>query len=318
MRKIVLFACLASLLGMADVVCTAVYVYKNPDSFLGRTANMAFTLGTRYNPFLYGYSAVSSTAANLLSKGSGSSVAQTETDCSQSCEEPKAEESEPIPVQWGEFQGAIELPMPHGPAADLNGDDAAWFGGNVVTTVEPPLASECDPAVLQVSGVMGGMVGPCCKPATGDCVNDHCFTGMFWKMIEECVAAAQAKDEAHWFGFWFSYFSAPSTLDYKGGSETAEPMDMTPDYYQEDPNASYHHDNCPSSVCPYSGKSYSDPVETPMEEEPMKAPKKKMKLPKIDDSEESDATPAIIPGIDTMEFRRSDRTWDDYGGPFGL
>ena len=75
MRKLVLCACLAGALAAADVICTAVYVYRNPESFVGRCAAMGILFGTQYNPFLYGFRVVSGNVANLLSS-KGEAVAQ--------------------------------------------------------------------------------------------------------------------------------------------------------------------------------------------------------------------------------------------------
>jgi len=338
MRKLVLCACLAGAIAAADVICTAVYVYKNPDSLVGRCAAMGFLLGTEYNPFLYGYKVVSANVSNLLSS-KGEPVAQKEVEDFERPEEPSAVEEEDAvaPEPLPGFHALIEIPTPPLPAPPAdNVDDGGWLGGFVDGgTVEPPLADrpECspipmiDPAVSAATGGAAVVVNPAsphfmpyCTPDADECMPHNSLSGWFWNTFADCMAASKTLTDTHFLGFWFSYFSSPSTLENKGDAELSEPEEpIVPD------NEMYHHSDCPySGACPYTGKmpSYEAPVEPQKSDdteksEPMKSSKKKVKMPKVDDSENSE-TPLVHPEIDTMEFRKSDRTWDDYGSPFKL
>ncbi len=164
MRKLVLCACLAGAIAAADVICTAVYVYKNPDSLLGRCATMGFVFGTEYNPFLFGYKVVSGNVSNLLSS-KGETVAQKEVEDFERPDDPNAVEEEDAvaPEPLPSFHALVEIPTPQVPTPAVdNIDDIGWFGGFVDEgTVEPPLADhlECGtapPIDLAVSAATGG------------------------------------------------------------------------------------------------------------------------------------------------------------------
>ncbi len=163
---------------------------------------------------------------------------------------------------------------------------------------------------------------PYCTPDADECPpHSYSLTGWFWHTIEDCMSASKPLTDTHFLSFWFSFFSSPSTLENKGDSELSEPEEpIVPD------NEMYHHSDCPySGACPYTGRMPSCtnlPVEPMKSDEveksdPLKSSKKKVKSSKMDDSEDSEM-PLVHPEIDTMEFRSSDRTWDDYGSPFKL
>ena len=219
------------------------------------------------------------------------------------------------------------------PDPGQTGDEIGWASGAVIGTPEPPLADhpECDsapmidPAVSAVTGGAGDVVNPAsprfmpyCTPDADECPPYDSLAGWFWHAFEDCMAASKTLTDAHVLGFWFSCFSSPSTLENKDDTEQSEPADpIVPD------NEMYHHSDCPySGACPYTGQmpSCTPPVEPQKSDEveksePMKSSKKKVKMPKVDDGENSEM-PLVHPEIDTMEFRQSDRTWDDYGAPF--
>jgi hypothetical protein len=216
----------------------------------------------------------------------------------------------------------------------------------------PPTFTIFDPALQQASG---RRIMPPCKedetPAPMPYASDDdedCPNGWFswcWNKAGQCWS--ESTSAGSWFGVWFSYFgSSPSTLDIKGDEELSEPMDENdPADCKEDPYRSYHHSGCPyTGACPYTGKmpSYDPPAE-PKQAEPeksvepkrsrreydpvpefdvkLKESKKKVKLPKwwwSGDSEDSENKPIVHPEVDTMEFRPSDRSWDDYGPPSEL
>ena len=315
MRKIVWFACLTGLLAAADVVCTAVYVYQHPDSYLARSRKP----GSRHGPRLQSVPVRVFAGVRRCLKMMGSndgSVAQNEHTTYESPEEPVAvqEEENLVPAPLAELQCAIELPLPHGPACEQGDEEAAWIAGEVIPTQEPPLAEGGEVGTgFQLSGFAGcrdGAVDHGTKPASEACQEDDNLTCWFWKTVEDCVATSQKLNDAHWFGYWYSYFSSPSTLEYKGDAEDSEPIQpLCPDDCQEDPNAAYHHEGCP-----YTGVS-PIPARRTRSQPTLKPPKKKMKRPVKDDGEESEL-PMVHPEIDTMEFRNSDRSWDDYGDPF--
>jgi len=307
MRKWVWYACLIAVLATADLVGSAYYVYKNPDSLLGRCAAASFELGVRFNPLLYGVQTVSENVATMVGRGA-ESAAPAASEQFERPEEPAAvEEAEVVePAPQEEAQGGWVLPQAWGHIIlqeDGNADEQpaehGWFDRAFENTQEPPLA--------------GSTMDPACA-ADAECEHGHCCWLM--KAVDNCVAAAKATCDVTFLHSWFGYIWGPSVLDDKGEIETSEPMDgTTPDESQEDPYQSYHHNDCPyTGACPYSGKMPSvEPVQT----EPIKLPKIKMMPPKRDDGEESER-PIYRPDIDTMEFRDSDRTWDDYGDPMQL
>jgi hypothetical protein len=330
MRKWMWWACLVVVLGAADLIGSAYYVYKNPDSFLGRCATTSFVLATRYNPFLYGYQSVSADVAKVMAN-------QFETTAQD--QEETERPDDPTPVEEAEVVGQAPVvsldellgrPMPQPQVADQDDENAGrWVEEAPAATAEPPLADGqeslsqpiVDPALMPVSGVaVGGVV-----VAMPSSCSEGGFMGWFQRNYQDCLAAAKALSDRQWLYYWFGFLSTPSTLQNQGDAETSEPMDQSQsDEYQEDPNRDYHHNDCPyTGFCPYTGRmpSYAPPVEqiddVEKKVEPKK-PMKKMKPPKLDDSEQSETTP-IHPEVDTMEFRDSDRTWDDYGDdPFKL
>ena len=315
MRKWVWYACLIAVLAAADLLGSAYYVYKNPDSFLGHCAALGFTFGTRYNPFLVGLQTVSTNLSTML-HSSDAAVAPGEADDYERPDEPAAvEEAEALELSPLDELNGLTIPVM--PEANVilpdDDEDLGWFGGAFVNSQEPPLV---DPALMPVVGVAGSTIVPGCM-AHADCEESHDLFGWFMKSFADCMASEPMSD-ADIIRCWFGWLSSPSVLENQGDVETSEPADSTP---PEDPYQSYHHSDCPyTGACPYSGKMPSvEPDKTDSQEQtkPMKSPKKKMKLPKEDDMEQSE-TPTIRPDIDTMEFRDSDRTWDDYGDPSQL
>jgi hypothetical protein len=305
MRKWVWYACLIAVLAIADLVGSAYYVYKNPDSLLGRCAVVSFELGVRYNPFLYGVQTVSDNVATLVGHGAAT-AAPAASESFERPEEPAAVEEAEV-VEPAAQEGALAQWVRGHIILEDNGNaeepvvEQSWFSRAFENTQEPPLA--------------GCTMDPACA-ADAKCEHVH---GWFMKAVEDCVAAAKAMSDVTFVRCWFGYIWGPSVLEDKGGVETSEPMDGTmPDSSPEDPYQSYHHNDCPyTGACPYSGKMPSvEPEDRPVQTEPIRLPKIKMKPPKRDDDESE--RPIYRPDIDTMEFRDSDRTWDDYGDPMQL
>jgi hypothetical protein len=314
MRKWVWLSCLLAVLATADMFGSAYYVYKNPDSFLGRCALTSVVFATRFNPLVSGCKSVAADVSSLLT-AKGDAVAQNATEAAERADEPAAvEEEEVVEEVPAPIEEHVQIKLPATPVVchDPNDPDApAWIEGFVdAGSVEPPLAAENAGAAAD------------CKVNDAACADGHAQSGWFATVFQACLDTSKAISDNTWFTFFFGYFSSPSVLDGKGDVETSEPMD-TPDN-NEDPYHSYHHSECCpyTGACPYTGRmpSYAPPAEEekPATEEntkPMKTPKKKVS--NGDNTNKVEREPMrLVPMIDTMEFRDSDRSWDDYGEPF--
>jgi hypothetical protein len=325
MRKLLWGTCLAGVAYVGGVFCASWYAWTHPDSFLGKVALSGAQMGARCNPLLGGLAASAAGFTQAAWNGT-STVTQTEAEDFERPDDPTAVEGPAAEVELG---GLAEMPLPRIPAIvldelkDLNENEPV-----VPATAEPPLADRapCGRGVITDDAVMqaaGWFETPPARPMPPCCEDDECPVGwvgrMIQKVVEACHGELKAACESSWFEIWFGYFSAPPTLN-TGDTELSEPKTPSdPNECKEDPYHHYHH-----SGCPYTGRmpEYVPPAAPKNNDggekgEPKKMHHKKVKLPKLGGAEDSETTP-VHPEVDTMEFRKSDRTWDDYGWPYQL
>jgi len=327
MRKLLWGVCLAGVAYVGGVFCASWYAWTHPDSFLGKVALSGARMGARCNPILGGLTASAAGCIQAAWNGTNT-VAQSEVEDYDRPDEPTAVEEPVAEIQPGDAHGLGDLPLPRIPAILI--EDLKEFNDSepvVTTTPEPPLAEQppcgngtiTDHAVLQAAG---WFETPPARPMPPCKEDDDCPAGWFGRMLrkvmESCCGETKADAEKCWFELLFGYFSAPPTLN-SGDTELSEPKGVTdPDECKEDPYHHYQH-----SGCPYTGRMPSDaPLPAPKnndggEKSAPAKPHKKVKLPKVGGVEDSETTP-IHPEVDTMEFRNSDRTWDDYGWPYQM
>ena len=321
MRNWIWSACLAGVAAVSAAAGTSYYAYQNPDSFLGRCAMSTVLLGARNNPLVYGLSAVS---PGLTSLEDGVTLTDPAVSDAEEADSPLCLDGLPMTLPNGHYLDNLPQYFPPSPTIPLSEELKRQSSESFDVPTEPP--SYHGP-VLRLESESTRFMPYCVRD--NDCACDSCPLTWFTKTVEHCWMAAQRMTERNWLTCWLGGMSSPTMLPVQGDEEAAESREQKePEACKEDPNLPYHHSGCPygSGACPYTGKvpTYTAPlpVKKPAarseeQSEPPLPTKHKIKWPKLGEDEESEFTP-VHPEVDTMEFRKSDRKWDDYGTPSGL
>jgi hypothetical protein len=314
MRKVWCY-CAAGMVAVAGVMVAAgVYTYRHPDSKMVRTARRVHKTTEQYNPFARLAALMVSQSRNAVqtmkSRMAADTAAPAEAPPSGSgCAASKpCAPAEPVQV-------FLEEPPPR-------------LHGQIVIGQEEGCAPDGEPCRNSAGGVCGSVIAAPCGAVVGGAVGVGCGEPEEWEPCRPVMPLCQEPEQApatiphiedeppadsceSFLHFWMKFFEAKM--------KDQEPQECEqPDYpgCQEDPNPSYHcpHNSCPhSGVCPYSGKSVCPYDPTPPQEPDVPAEQG-------DNTQEPSGIPcepkksAPHPEVDTMEYRKSDATFDSFFG----
>jgi hypothetical protein len=343
------FWCCTAVAVLAGMAWTVHYSYQHPTSPVGTMVVKACELGNRCNPIM-----LMGRGLSQYVKGTETAAYRDHNHGSEPVipEDPTPVNEEPAPADEGkEIAGAIGLNENN---FDLNENTRIPAPINIREEADPmpvngegPLGiKDPEPMNNPLPDVFGGVqqtghaevatqpINPC-PPMMPYCDDEPCPTTEpsceqgYPPQKEKCPCGTLARQVLF---FWTGFLDQGTVTKSTCGSEECEVLPMPQEEEQEPPmeeqsQSQYHHYHERYSVCPYSGKCV--PLDPPTAEptpeakpcdkdsqSPCDGPDKCKKSRKSGCQGTEDCPKH--PEIDTMEYRPSDASFNEYGpgGPY--
>ncbi len=294
----------AGVLAFGCLFAAAYYACCEPASFIGRCLTTAANASVAVQPITGLATLVVQASHQAVNPQETASMSGSPEECIPEEPQPVAVEAEPVEIAFADNTVGEAEP------------EAAPIVIHEETVEELPV-----PSTIEISGL------PACPDAVCPMVMPYCADDEQAALkpimpyaedndIKPVSATKESEDKE--FKEWMKLFEES---DQSGKDNSAE--ELPEPKCQEDSHIHEHYSGCPSTTCPYTGKSY-----------PSRAPATK---PGKKSGKEGDSEPTVIhhrarkhsikgykdkgnkshtDGIDTMEYRPSDGNLNEYGrGP---